>query len=84
MRIPFTKAHGAMNDFLAAAPQAVVADRVVAERAVPDRVSPPDHVAPLVQPAELPFDEGSGKDTVFTSSLAPPNLVPKLSLGTRL
>ena len=35
----------------------VIADRVVAERAVPDGVGPADHVALLVQPAELPLDE---------------------------
>lgn len=34
--------------------------------------------------AELPFDGDSGKDTVFTLPLTPHNLVPKLSLETRL
>ena len=37
--------------------EVVITDRVVAERAVPDGVGPADHVALLVQPAELPLDE---------------------------
>jgi hypothetical protein len=42
---------------LVALEKVVVADRVIAERAVPDGVGPADHVALLVQPAELPLDE---------------------------